>query len=386
VTVAHGNPLRSRRWLWATGAVALALVTSAAGLGGFVRSRSDNGCISGLRYMEPAGTNRIESVVASTSHPSRIYVTTGDGKLYVGTRGQGFRWRKLAAQPPGPLVASVGKSDVLYAKWNALFRSRDGGRSWQRLTCGLLVSDVAVSERNPSTIYLATNQELVGPRGGGVYRTTDGGQTWKRFTKFARMHPDSDQHGVDVVAVSPNQSQRVYAGREFGGLDFSRDGGDNWDFTRVARVEFGDGPQITALAFGRAGRSLWASSRGDGVFVGNSDAPRWRYRGLNGWGVDQVMASQRMANLVYVVAGRICASALSYAECAKADTGGPALRTLDGGAHWKRMKGLPNEIVGLTLQPLDDTLYAWGGRTLLRSRDHGASWTVLPGLISKPRP
>jgi photosystem II stability/assembly factor-like uncharacterized protein len=341
--------------------------------------------LSGLQYEEPPGANRIESVVPSSSDPSRLYVTTGDGTLYVGAGKRRMKWRKLAERPPGRLVASVGRRDVLYAEWNALFRSTNGGTSWKRLTCGLLVSDIAVSPSQPSTIYLAAGMDEFGSQGGGgIYRTTDGGRTWKRFTKFVRMHPDSDQRGVELVAVDPESSRHLYAGREFGGIDYSRDGGDHWQFSRIASVEPGsDGPTLTTIAFGGPRRVMWASSRVDGLFVGDARTLRWRYRGFRDWSVDTVVPSQRISGLVYVAAGKLCTINETRAECAKKDAGGPVLRTVDGGRHWQRLRGLPTGLARLTLQPLDDSLYAWDGRTLLRSTDHGTSWTPISPLLQR---
>jgi hypothetical protein len=356
-----------------------------AAYGGFAASRRDDRCLNGLQYEEPRGRSRIESVVASTSDPSRIYVTTGDGRLYVGAGTRRFAWRRIARRPPGRLMASVGKRDVLYAEWNALFRSSDGGGSWKRLTCGLLVSDVAVSRPRPSTIYLAAAMDEFGSQGGGgVYRTTNGGQTWARFTKFARMHPDSDQHGVVLVAVGPESSRVLYAAREFGGIDFSRDGGERWQFSRIARVDLGsDGPQITSIAFGAPLGVVWASSRTNGVYVANTRTLRWSYRGFKDWNVLQVLPSSRVAGLAYVVAEKWCDSyAATLAQCAKRDGGGPVLRTVDGGRHWQRLNGMPRGNVALTLQPLDDTVYAWSDRTILRSTDHGSTWTALPRWMS----
>jgi hypothetical protein len=358
------------------------IVAVAAGLAAFAASRQDGGgCVSGLEYREPPDGNRLESLVASNSVPGRVYATTSKGGFYQGSGDRTFQWRRSPSRSPGRLAAPVGSKDVLYAEWNALFRSNDRGRSWQRLTCGLLVGDVAVSNHHRSMIYLATAmEEISGSRGGGLYRTLDGGQSWTRFTRFARMHSDSDQHGVNLVAVSPSDWRRVYAAREFGGLDVSNDAGQHWSFDPVARVEAGsDGPVATALGFGARG-AMWLSSRRDGVFVRRALAKRWSYVGFRNWSVEQVLPSKRVPGLAYVIAGKYCPANLTYAECQKLDSGGPALRTVDGGKHWRRMPTLPESVLALTLQPADDTVFAWGWREVFRSRDHGATWERLPNL------
>jgi photosystem II stability/assembly factor-like uncharacterized protein len=326
--------------------------------------------MSELQYREPyedlPDHDRIESAVASSSAASQIYVTTGRAKMYVGTGGKHFTWRKVHSPPPGRLAASVGKHDVLYAEWNALFRSYDGGRSWERLTCGLLIHDVAISPSDPRTIYLATGQPEAydgDEDGGGIYVTTDGGRTWKRSTRFVKEYVD--QRGVEVVAVIPDSPQQVYAGREFGGIEFSRDGARHWKFASVARPGNGtDGPQMTVLAFG-AGSTLWAGSRFRGVFAADVRGQRWRFRGFQGQWINQVLPSRRTRGLVYVATSR---------------DRDPVFRSRDGGAHWDHVDGLPPVVFGLTLQRSDDTLYAWSRTRIFRSRDDGATWTALPPL------
>ena len=374
----RGNFLRKPFLLAACG-----LIAAAAGLTAFAASRpGGGGCLSGLEYREPPHENRIESLVVSNSVPGRVFATTSRGRLYEGGGDRTFQWRLAPSRSPGRLAAAVGSRDGLYAEWNALFRSNDRGHSWQRLTCGLLVSDVAVSNHGPSTIYLAAAmEEISGSRGGGLYRTLDGGRTWRRFTRFARMHPDSDQHSVNLVAVSPSDSRRVYAAREFGGLDVSNDAAQHWSFDPVTRVEAGsDGPVATELGFGARG-AMWLSSRRDGVFVRRALAKRWSYVGFRNWSVEQVLPSRRVPGLAYVIAGKYCPANLTYGECQKLDSGGPALRTVDGGKHWRRMPALPESVFALTLHPADDTVYAWGWTKIFRSRDHGATWERLPSLV-----
>jgi hypothetical protein len=345
----------SRRTRWLTASTATVLLAIGVGVAGFVLSRDDrSGCLSNLAYEDPASHVGIESVVASTL-PPRVYVTTGEGKLSVGTESQHLRWRTLSVHPPGRLMASNG-ADVLYAAWNALFHSDDGGHSWRRLTCGLHVNDVAVA--SPQVLYLATAQSLIGGDGGGLYRTLDGGTNWKRFTTFTKRYVD--QQSVEVVTANPSAPRTVYVGREFGGVEYSKDGGEHWRFSKIAKAGNGlDGPQVTSFGWGTDRRTLWAGTRFRGIYAADATRLKWSTKGLKGRYIDQVLPSERLARVIYAI------------------TDGEALRTVDGGVHWRVMKGLPNRILGLTSRPDGSALFAWSRTTLYWSRDAGDTWKTL---------
>jgi hypothetical protein len=62
--------------------------------------------------------------------------------------------------------------------WNALFKTTDGGMSWNKIGAGVLpetraVLSFAVSPQNPATLYAGYYH----PTGAELYRSTDGGTT-----------------------------------------------------------------------------------------------------------------------------------------------------------------------------------------------------------------
>jgi photosystem II stability/assembly factor-like uncharacterized protein len=56
-----------------------------------------------------------------------------------------------------------------------MHKSTDGGMTWKAMNAGLAslnVRSLAVSPGDPKTVYLGTN-------GSGLYRSRDGGATWE---------------------------------------------------------------------------------------------------------------------------------------------------------------------------------------------------------------
>jgi photosystem II stability/assembly factor-like uncharacterized protein len=117
-----------------------------------------------------------------------------------------------------------------------LFRSEDGGRSWQRVALSakhahLDVMAIAPDQRDAATLYVGTHEA-------GVLKTTDGGATWTEVNSgLGRL----DVHGL---AIEPGAPAKLHAAvREKGeGLYRTTDGGAKW-----TRVDDGPGGEVKVL-------------------------------------------------------------------------------------------------------------------------------------------
>ncbi len=210
----------------------------------------------------------IGAIAVSLSNPEIVYVASGEGlqrpDLSVGdgiykSTDSGKTWTHLglrdgqqipalAIDPhdPNRLFAAVLGHPYGPNPERGIFRSTDGGATWQKVlykdesTGG---SDVEIDPSNPEVIYASLWQSRVGPwednnsfagTGGGLFKSIDGGNTWKKLTNG--LPEDLVQINV---AIAPSQPKRLYATlattkpSEYAtgkGLGFYRsdDGGESW--------------------------------------------------------------------------------------------------------------------------------------------------------------
>ncbi|MGI9261568.1 MAG: WD40/YVTN/BNR-like repeat-containing protein [Woeseiaceae bacterium] len=119
-----------------------------------------------------------------------------------------------------------------------VFRSRDGGQTWERI---LYVSDavgavdLAMDPTNPRIMYasfwriLRTPYSLEsGGEGSSIWKSVDGGENWVELTGNEGLPQGTI--GISGIAVSPTNNKNVYAiiEAEEGGVFRSRDGGTTW--------------------------------------------------------------------------------------------------------------------------------------------------------------
>src|SRR5271168_3039569 len=120
------------------------------------------------RPMGPPGGDVI-SLVSAPSQPSRLYLGTVDGHI---------------------------------------FSSADEGRSWALVgrpgtRADLVVQSLAVDPRDARVVY-AAGWTLDPAAGGGVFRSSDGGRTWQGAGLAG--------HAVRAVALAPSAPDRLVAG------------------------------------------------------------------------------------------------------------------------------------------------------------------------------
>jgi photosystem II stability/assembly factor-like uncharacterized protein len=205
-----------------------------------------------------------------------LFMTTDGGKSWTKTlyvdREHGVS--DLEIDPTNPNILYAGMWSFERKPWThrsgsekgGLFKSIDGGRTWNKLTNGLpkLLGriGVRVAASNPNVVYA-----IVESKEGTLYRSDDRGETFKQVSKNTaivsrgfyytrvRIDPNNENH---VYAVASNLYESIDGGKAFksitgkvhidyhafwqdaknpkriwvgqdGGIAVSYDGGENWE-------------------------------------------------------------------------------------------------------------------------------------------------------------
>lgn len=155
---------------------------------------------------------------------------------------------EIRIHPEDPDTIWVAAQGNTYAAEDdgGIFKTTDGGKSWRRVLVPLNATtgavDLALDFGNPRILYAAMwdNRRTAwqlrsGGPGSGIWRSTDGGESWERLTDDL-----PDGMGKIGVAASPARAGRVWAiieaeGDE-GGLYRSDDGGESWEQLNQERI------------------------------------------------------------------------------------------------------------------------------------------------------
>ena len=145
----------------------------------------------------------------------------------------------LIVHPRNPdivFVAALGHAFGPNAE-RGIFRTTDGGKTWVKVlardqnTGGI---DIVFDPRNPNILYAALWEARRQPwyfssggSGSGLYRSIDGGESWQHLEGNGLPDGILGRIGVSVSAADSNRIYAIIEARE-GGLFSSDDGGEHW--------------------------------------------------------------------------------------------------------------------------------------------------------------
>lgn len=331
--------------------------------------KSDDGGETWRSVFDGHAVVNVGDIGISESNPNVLFVGTGEangganniqgGGVFKSTDA-GETWTfsglentaaigRIVIHPTDPdlvYVAAVGSYFNLSTD-RGVFRSRDGGASWERilsLSDSTGAIDLVMNHDDPSILYASMWQRLRRPdfailRGSesGLYRTTDGGDSWEELGAGNGLpDPNSNNVGRIGLAISQSNPDVLFAhytdGYDFLGLFKSSDGGDTWsNFDRDGAV--------------------------DHLFSGSSPAFSWFF--------SQVRVSPADTNSVYVMD-------VEFAH------------TRDGGETWRVNAGtsvLHVDHHALAFDPSNPEHIIEGNDGGLNvSKDGGKSWSKIYGL------
>lgn len=284
-----------------------------------------------------------------------------------------------------------------------LFRSEDGGSSWQSSTGGVpedwvnttywLTFDPKVRGRMWSVN--SYTHDLPRPKmwrhqdpaeyKGGVCVSDDGGKTWRK------SNTGMDETAATHILLDPNSppEARVLYVAGFGrGVYKSTDGGKNWSLKNTGITQkqpfawrlllASDGTLYVVIA--RRSEDGSIGNENDGaLYVSKDGAEHWEAiqlpKGVNG--PNAVTVDRKSPERLYL-------SAWALASGIHGDGGGIFLSE-DGGRNWRQIFDRDRHVYDVTVDPNDaKVLYASGFESSAwRSNDRGEHWSRIPGFNFK---
>ena len=140
------------------------------------------------------------------------------------------RPRRAFVAAVGPLWRSGGQRGV--------FRTDDGGATWEHvldISADTGVVDLEMDTRNPAILYAGAYTRRRTPWGfngggpdGGIFRTTDGGDTWERLKQGLPRGPVG-RIGLEIAGSDPLSVFALVEHASESGLYRSRDRGASWE-------------------------------------------------------------------------------------------------------------------------------------------------------------
>ena len=177
-----------------------------------------------------------------THHGDGVYKSTDAGKTWKQMGLEATQHiARIVVHPKDANTLLVAAQGALYSKSKerGIYKSTDGGTTWKNV---LFVNEhtgcneLSMDMNNPRIIYASMWehgrkpwQVISGGAGSGLYKSVDGGDTWQKLTTGLPT-----EMGKMSIAVSRSNAEKVYAliesdsDKEAGGLFVSNNAGASW--------------------------------------------------------------------------------------------------------------------------------------------------------------
>jgi photosystem II stability/assembly factor-like uncharacterized protein len=286
---------------------------------------------------------------------------TGGGDVQIDPANPDIVYATLWESREGPWENST---------WNGanggIFKSTDGGKTWQQLTKGLpdkiTQANLAVAPSSPRIILAAVRTPIISR----LYRSDDGGESWISTTDDLRPAAGIGGGDLPVVRFDPKNPAIVYSASVV--CWKSIDGGKTWDGWRGAPG--GDDYQ-----------NIWINPENPEVILLGSD--QGAIVTVNGGQSWSSWYNQPTAQLYHVTADNAFPYRL-YSGQQESGSVGIASRGSDGAITFRDWHPVAAEEYGYVVaDPLDpDSIY--GGKLTRYDRRTGQAQGILPVPLRSP--
>ncbi|MBU1622248.1 MAG: hypothetical protein KJ597_01605, partial [Nanoarchaeota archaeon] len=342
--------------------------------GGYTWSRSGNGITATAVYYVAVDPTDSNIAYAGTWEPT-IFKTVDGGDSWQATSLKfsfGYTYG-IIVDPNNPTIvyAGVGNTNGATQNQRVLFKSTDGGNSWNDINDGVLEEDrniyfLAMDPMDSSKIYAGTEN-------GVLYRTTTAGGSWEE------VNPMITFTTINTLVNDPNNPTIIYAGTNSkyatgGGIYKTTNSGNSWQ--RLARY---NSPRYTyAIAIDNSNPSI--------LYSGDAKIPKlWKSSDSgDSWDLKLDLSENEKHDGI-----RSIATADNNIYAGITGKEGAIYTSNDQGNTWNELN---NDLTFSTIHAIasdpnnENIVYAapWGGG-FFKSIDSGNSWTeIITPTISIP--
>ena len=203
--------------------------------------------VSGILLMHRDSLDLDKIEISSQYLPDKYFHLVKD-KLKIQT---------VAVNPRNGKIIFVGTG-------NGLFRSKDGGTTWQSLHDGLRDENIralALTPSTPNMIYAGTSK--------GIFLSEDGGDHWTDWFEESSGLSSMD---IQDLVIHPENSEILFAATS-GGLFVSRDEGDTWELTFGGSLST-QSRDVRFIRFSSKAHSLYIGTA-NGIFKSTDGGKHW---------------------------------------------------------------------------------------------------------------
>ena len=311
--------------------------------------------------MGPDGGD-VRSLAYDPQNPDRIFLGTSTGVIFVSNNG-GQDWSRFAHLGTADeyvldhIALNPKNSNIIYVSaWSAhsqqegdMFRTSDGGKTWQALAAmhGKSIRAMAMSASNPNILVAGALD--------GVFRSKDGGNGWERMSPAGH----AEIKNIESIAIDPKDPNVVYAGTWHLAWK-TADGGANWQHINKGMVDDSD---VFSIIVDQSNPSNVFASACSGIYKSVSGGEQFSK-------IQGIPFSARRTRVLH--------QDPSNPNTVYAGTTEGLWKTMDMGKTWKRVSNPEVVVNDVLVDPRNSNrvLLATDRSGILASSNGTATWTT----------